>query len=425
MAIPKSKRIAAIIPLYNHADYIGQAIDSLLKQTLSLEKILIIDDGSTDNSVEVVKKIADPRIELITQHNAGAHNALNRAIALIKGFDYIAILNSDDFYHPQRLEHCIQFLEQNRNYDVVCTQVSLVDESGMSVSADDNRVKRIQKIWELPKEDHLENAEWIGIANFVKTTSNLVSRASYLKSHFFRPYRFVHDYYFAISAVLENKLGILFEPLLSYRTHDSNTIKSSSEQVMKEVLQMNIDLLRELGPALSRDENLRRAYGQYFRSACYNFSDFRSELYFCLLAHAVRDISEENIVYFLNEMKPEEFNEFSQPPSRFLVESQEEKGEQVNVYQAYKSERARIELLQIREKLSEEKSFRKFLQQIIASRWLALGRVLGRAKIVWKQLTNEDALQNRDYIKMAWEKDSWIKRGKKSRAKVPAFPEEL
>ncbi|MEZ5404646.1 MAG: glycosyltransferase family 2 protein [Verrucomicrobiia bacterium] len=425
MAAPKMKHVAAVIPLYNHEDYIGQAVDSLLKQTLPPEKILIIDDGSTDNSIEAAKKITDPRIELITQHNAGAHNTLNRAIALIKGFDYITILNSDDFYHPQRLEHCVAFLEQNRSYDAVCTQVTLVDERGNPVSDTDSRVRRIQKIWELPKEDHLENAEWIGVANFVKTTSNLVARSDYFKSHFFRPYRFVHDYFFAIIAVLENKLGVLFEPLLSYRTHDSNTIKSSSEQVMKEVLQMNIDLLRELSPLLSRNAEIRHAFGQYFRAACYNFSDFRGELYYCLLAHALRDVSSENIVYFLNEMKTEEFKEFSEPPSRFLIESQDEKGEEIDVYQAYKSERARAELFQLREKLDEERSFRKFLQKIIASRWLAWGRSLGRAKIVWKQLTHEEALQNRDVVKTAWEKDSWIKRGKKSRAKVPDFPDEL
>ena len=198
----KTKRIAVVIPLYNHETFIGQAIDSVLKQTLSPEKVIIVDDGSTDNSVEAVKKIADSRIELITQHNAGAHATLNRAIALTKGMDYIAILNSDDFYHPQRLERCVEFLEKEKNYDAVCTQVSLVDETGQALPAEDSRVSRIQKIWELPQEDHLEFSEWLGVANFLKTTSNIVAREAYLKSHFFQPYRYVHDYYFAIIAVL-------------------------------------------------------------------------------------------------------------------------------------------------------------------------------------------------------------------------------
>lgn len=418
----KTKRVAVVIPLYNHEAFIGQAIDSVLKQTLPPEKIIIIDDGSTDNSVEVVKKITDSRIELITQHNTGAHTALNHAIALAKGVDYIAILNSDDFYHPQRLERCVDFLEKDKTYDAVCTQVSLVDESGQALPPTDSRAIRIQKIWELPQEDQLEFAEWLGVANFLKTTSNIVAREAYLKSHFFRPYRYVHDYYFAIYAVLEKKLGVLFEPLLSYRTHSTNTIKSSDEAVKKEVLQMNIDLLRELGPGLSRSKELRRGYTDYFRAAIHNFSDFRSELYFGLLAHLIRATPPEAMAEFITEMKEEEFPEFQASPNRFILPAEGEEKADLNAYHAYKSEHVRRELNVLRKAFDKESLARLFLQRVIQSRWLALGRFLGRAKMIWKQLSQENVAQNQDSIKKAWEMDSWVKLGKKIRAKLPTLP---
>ena len=75
------KQIAVVIPLYNHAAYIGDAIRSVLAQTRTVDKIVIVDDGSTDDSVEIVRAFAEPRIELSTQPNAGAHAAINRGIS--------------------------------------------------------------------------------------------------------------------------------------------------------------------------------------------------------------------------------------------------------------------------------------------------------------------------------------------------------
>ncbi|MGH8101805.1 MAG: glycosyltransferase family 2 protein, partial [Chthoniobacterales bacterium] len=60
------KQIAVVIPLYNHAQYIGDAIRSVLAQTRTVEKIVIVDDGSTDDSVKIVRAFAEPRIELYT-----------------------------------------------------------------------------------------------------------------------------------------------------------------------------------------------------------------------------------------------------------------------------------------------------------------------------------------------------------------------
>jgi len=88
-----SKTIGCIIPSYNHATYIPDAIRSVLQQTLPPERLVIIDDGSQDNSVDVVRAFNDPRIHLVEQKNQGAHVALTRGIELSKDCDFISVLN--------------------------------------------------------------------------------------------------------------------------------------------------------------------------------------------------------------------------------------------------------------------------------------------------------------------------------------------
>lgn len=91
-----------IIPTYNRATLIGKAIDSVLQQSFADWELLIIDDGSTDNTKEVVTKYADIRIKYIYQQNAERCAARNNGIAQSTG-RYITFLDSDDYYMPQRL----------------------------------------------------------------------------------------------------------------------------------------------------------------------------------------------------------------------------------------------------------------------------------------------------------------------------------
>ena len=92
-----SQRLAVVIASYNHAQYIPFAIESVLKQTRRPERFLIIDDGSKDNSVEVIRQYEKDGVELIVQENAGAHATWNRCIEkAAEDCDLVSILNSDD-----------------------------------------------------------------------------------------------------------------------------------------------------------------------------------------------------------------------------------------------------------------------------------------------------------------------------------------
>ncbi|NJL48403.1 MAG: glycosyltransferase family 2 protein [Leptolyngbyaceae cyanobacterium SM2_5_2] len=96
--------VSVIIPAYNTEDYIERAVRSVLEQSFQELEVVVVDDASTDRTYEVVKAIDDPRVKLFkNEKNSGAGATRNRAIQESQG-EWIAVLDSDDWYAPQRLE---------------------------------------------------------------------------------------------------------------------------------------------------------------------------------------------------------------------------------------------------------------------------------------------------------------------------------
>lgn len=105
--------ISIIVPAYNSSKHISKTIESVLTQTFSDWEMLIVDDCSTDNTVEIVSAFADERIKLIRNDiNTGAAGARNKAIRIAKG-PYIAFLDSDDMWLPEKLEKQLAFMKNN------------------------------------------------------------------------------------------------------------------------------------------------------------------------------------------------------------------------------------------------------------------------------------------------------------------------
>ncbi|AYR22731.1 glycosyltransferase family 2 protein [Herbaspirillum rubrisubalbicans] len=102
--------VTVLLPVYNGANDVVQAVDSILKQSFTDFELLIINDGSKDNSAEVLDAIKDPRIRLIHQENMGLAATLNRGMQLARG-TYIARQDQDDLSHPQRLQMQLEYME--------------------------------------------------------------------------------------------------------------------------------------------------------------------------------------------------------------------------------------------------------------------------------------------------------------------------
>jgi len=122
--------ISVVLPLYNAANYIGLAVDSILKQSLTNFELIIIDDCSTDGSFEIVNQIVDSRINLIrNKSNLGLNSTLNYALSLAKG-KYIARMDHDDISLPNRFEIQVDFLEKNLDYILVGCNCDVIDGAG-------------------------------------------------------------------------------------------------------------------------------------------------------------------------------------------------------------------------------------------------------------------------------------------------------
>lgn len=102
---------SVVIPLYNKELSIQNTIQSVLEQTYQEFEIIVIDDGSTDNSAERVREISDPRIKLVQQRNQGVSAARNRGIKKSK-FEWIALLDGDDLWEPNHLEEVLKMMHE-------------------------------------------------------------------------------------------------------------------------------------------------------------------------------------------------------------------------------------------------------------------------------------------------------------------------
>jgi glycosyltransferase involved in cell wall biosynthesis len=126
-----SDLVSVIIPTYNRAKYIGEAIESVLAQTYSPIEIIVVDDGSTDNTCEIVAKY-EPRVRYVYQNNAWCGAARNNGIRLATG-KYTAFLDSDDLWLPEKLERDVEFLENHPKIGVVYSNCEFINAEGQVI----------------------------------------------------------------------------------------------------------------------------------------------------------------------------------------------------------------------------------------------------------------------------------------------------
>lgn len=121
--------VSVIIPSYNMARYVGEAIESVLAQTYKNYELIVVDDGSTDNTAEVVKKYLKPQaVSYIHKENKGISVARNTGIKASRG-EFIAFLDADDIWLPEKLEHQIKFMDSDKVGIVGCGAY-IINEKG-------------------------------------------------------------------------------------------------------------------------------------------------------------------------------------------------------------------------------------------------------------------------------------------------------
>lgn len=123
------KKVSVIIPVFRVEKYINAAVKSVLEQTYKEIEILIVDDESPDQSVEICKQFQDSRIKIIRQSNRGLAGARNTGIRHAQG-EYLAFLDGDDIWLPNKLKKHIEHLESSPNVGVSFSRSAFIDEAG-------------------------------------------------------------------------------------------------------------------------------------------------------------------------------------------------------------------------------------------------------------------------------------------------------
>lgn len=121
-------KVSVIMTVYNGEKYLREAMDSILGQTFRDFELIVIDDGSTDNTPKILASYDDKRIFVFRQNNSGRPKALNRAVVQTKG-EYVAIIDADDLALSQRLEKQVKFLDENVELGMLGTAVIEIDEA--------------------------------------------------------------------------------------------------------------------------------------------------------------------------------------------------------------------------------------------------------------------------------------------------------
>lgn len=134
MNTPTKPLVSIITPTYNRADFIEQAVDSVLAQTYTNFELLIVDDGSTDNTRELLEPaLDDSRVRYFHQENQGQSVARNLALSEAKG-DFVCFLDSDNYWPVDKLEKQVELFTQHPEYDVIYGDIIVIDENDREIT---------------------------------------------------------------------------------------------------------------------------------------------------------------------------------------------------------------------------------------------------------------------------------------------------
>ena len=242
-------RVSVIIPTYNRAHFIVDAIESVLAQTFKNKEIVIVDDGSTDNTKEILSGLQD-RVRYIYQENSGPTCARNRGI-LASNAEYIAFLDSDDIWLPEKLEVQIARFKLKRELGLVYSDAYrfFSDKTTMEPETEFSRLKP-HSGWTF---EHLFRD------NFVHTSTVVVRKRCLEKVGVFdEGGNFVpaEDYDLWLRIAARYQIDYINKPLIKYRDHSANI---SGKNMLDELPQV-IAVLEKI---LSWDPRLAESLGDF------------------------------------------------------------------------------------------------------------------------------------------------------------------
>ena len=217
------------MPVYNAEKYIKAAVESILKQTFTNFEFIIINDGSTDGTLDILEGYAlqDERIRLISRENKGLVVTLNEGIALAKA-PLIARMDADDIAHENRLDVQIEFMDSHLHVVCVGSKVCVIDGYGRYLIDTDPKLKHDEIV-----RSALQGVSPITHPTAMIRTEALVKLGGYKKENF--P---AEDLALWLDLSEVGQLANLDDPLIDYRIHDNSISTSNHEQQLTKTIEI-------------------------------------------------------------------------------------------------------------------------------------------------------------------------------------------
>jgi glycosyltransferase involved in cell wall biosynthesis len=215
-----SPRVSVVIKSYNHATFVAQSIQSILDQSFQDFEIVVTDDASNDGTPDVIRSFADPRINLqVFPKNRGISAAMNATLARARG-ELIAILNSDDYALPGRLERQVAFLDANPDIAAVFTMPMAVDENG-APTAPFFDFRRALELADFSRRSWLRQFYFFG--NVLCAPSAMIRRATYAScGEYDLRMTNVQDLDMWVRLAARAPIHVMSDELTAFRVRDNN-----------------------------------------------------------------------------------------------------------------------------------------------------------------------------------------------------------
>ena len=220
-------RVSILLPSYNHAAFLPECIRSIQAQTFSDWELIAIDDGSKDDSVAILNELAalDPRIQVdVNPENLGTYGTEQKALERSKG-SFVAIMNSDDLWHPEKLATQITLLEKHPECSLCYVLGSMVDDEGKLLPEEDVHIG-----W--PRTEVQDILPFLLFENRV-LASGVMFRRETLR--FDPTCRYSGDWVALLEQARRTPVAFVSRPLTFWRQHETNTYKRSANQVVEEI----------------------------------------------------------------------------------------------------------------------------------------------------------------------------------------------
>ncbi|MDD2384959.1 MAG: glycosyltransferase [Sulfurospirillaceae bacterium] len=201
--------VSVLIPSYNHESYIKEAVLSVVNQTYNNIELIIVDDGSSDKTTDILRELHKKyNFNLSLQENKGIIPTLKILRQKAKG-KYIALLASDDYFHCEKIEKLVGFLEHNPQYAMVYSKITIVD----------NNSNKLMKIEECYKSGRIFEELLMGDF-FINSVSVLINKEVYMQFDYDEGY--IEDFQMWLKIAKCYEIGFCNEFLSYYRKHDNH-----------------------------------------------------------------------------------------------------------------------------------------------------------------------------------------------------------